>query len=77
MTHRTRNSHLSKVLARVEHALIVKTLRRNDGNVSRTARELGVDRADFYKRMRKVGLQPNSRKREGNAAWQALGDYTS
>ena len=77
MTHRTRNSYLSKVMARVERGLIVKALRRNEGNVTRAALELGVNRTDIYKRMRSIGLQPSRRKREGNAAWQALGDYTS
>lgn len=77
MTHRTRNSYLSKVMARVERGLIVKALRRHEGRVVLVAAELGVNRTDIYKRMRVLGLEPKMKRREGNAAWQALGDYTS
>lgn len=40
----------------VEKAVIERALRKNDGNVSRTARELGITRASLYRRMEKYGL---------------------
>ncbi len=40
----------------VESAVIEKALKKNSGNVSRTARDLGLTRASLYRRMEKYGL---------------------
>jgi DNA-binding NtrC family response regulator len=40
----------------VEHQVIRKVLAKHGGNVSRTARELGITRASLYRRMEKYGL---------------------
>jgi transcriptional regulator with PAS, ATPase and Fis domain len=43
-------------LESVEQQVIRKALTRNAGNVSRTAKELGISRASLYRRMDKYGL---------------------
>ena len=40
----------------VERVLIEKALRRNGGNVSEAARQLGMSRATFYRRLQSFGL---------------------
>ena len=48
----------SMTLAEMERAMIEKCLRRFAGNISRTARALGVSRAALYRRFRRHGLEP-------------------
>lgn len=43
-------------LEEVEREVIVRVLRRHQGNVSHAARELGLTRATLYRRMEKYGL---------------------
>jgi DNA-binding NtrC family response regulator len=40
----------------VEQEVIARVLRRHQGNVSQTARELGLTRTALYRRMEKYGL---------------------
>lgn len=40
----------------VEHEVIARVLRKHQGNVSQTARELGLTRTALYRRMEKHGL---------------------
>ncbi len=45
-----------QTLEEVEKCLIVETLKRHQGNISRAAKELGLTRASLYRRMEKYGL---------------------
>ena len=40
----------------VEKYLIQRTLKRNDGNATRTAEDLGLSRSAFYRRLQRFGL---------------------
>ena len=40
----------------VEREVIARVLRKHQGNVSQTARELGLTRTALYRRMEKYGL---------------------
>ena len=43
-------------LEELERQTISRALERNDGNLSRTARELGISRAALYRRLDKYGI---------------------
>ena len=43
-------------LEEVEKAVVQRALRKHDGNVSRTARELGLTRTSLYRRLNRYGL---------------------
>jgi len=43
-------------LDQVERLVVLKALKKHDGNVSHAARELGLTRASLYRRMEKYGL---------------------
>jgi transcriptional regulator with PAS, ATPase and Fis domain len=43
-------------LEEVEKAVIRKALKKNEGNISRAAKELGLTRTSLYRRMEKYGL---------------------
>ena len=43
-------------LEEVEKAVVARALAKNDGNVSRAARELGLTRTSLYRRMNRYGL---------------------
>jgi DNA-binding NtrC family response regulator len=43
-------------LEEVEKTVIRKALKKHEGNISRTARELGLTRTSLYRRMKKYGL---------------------
>jgi two-component system, NtrC family, response regulator HydG len=43
-------------LNEVEKTIIQRVLRENEGNISRTAKELGLTRTSLYRRMQKYGL---------------------
>jgi len=45
-------------LEEAERILIQKALRRHEGNVSRTAEELGLSRSALYRRLDRYGLEP-------------------
>jgi transcriptional regulator of acetoin/glycerol metabolism len=40
----------------IEKASITQALKNNRGNISRTAKELGLTRASLYRRLQKFGL---------------------
>ena len=42
----------------IEHAMIEKSLRHHDGNISRVAESLGLSRAALYRRLEKYGIAP-------------------
>lgn len=45
-----------KTLAELESEHITHTLKALDGNISRTARALGIDRRTLYRKARAIGL---------------------
>ena len=47
---------LSRARAQTEEGLIKQSLTRNHGNVSKTARELGVSRVTLYRLIDKFGI---------------------
>jgi DNA-binding NtrC family response regulator len=49
---------LSRALDRYERALIARALSAAHGNVADAARKLSTDRANLYRRMRRLGLEP-------------------
>ncbi len=57
-----RESGLRDALAAPERRIILETLQRNNGNRTRAAEELGINRTTLYKKMRRLGLlsPPNS-----------------
>ena len=52
----TQVSNLSAAVERVERELIAAALRRTSGNISETARVLGLTRRGLYLKMRRLGL---------------------
>ena len=59
-------SHLTLHQARdrFERDLIMRTLAEQQGNMSRTAEALGVERSNLYRKMRAFGIAP-ARRPEG------------
>jgi DNA-binding NtrC family response regulator len=49
---------LAEVVAEVEHAAIAEALRATDGNLSRAARALGIDRNTLKRKLRARGIGP-------------------
>jgi two-component system nitrogen regulation response regulator NtrX len=49
---------LSDALDRYERTLIARALSAARGNVADAARKLSTDRANLYRRMRRLGLEP-------------------
>ena len=56
---------------RFERDLILRTLAEQQGNMSRTAEVLGVERSNLYRKMRAFGIAPSRRAEDGRAAEQA------
>ena len=49
---------LKEVVSDFERLVIEQSLRRNAGHVSRTAKQLGLERSHLYKKMRAYGIKP-------------------
>ena len=47
-----------RVLGKLEQAMIERCLQRFAGNISRTARALGLSRAALYRRFNRYGIEP-------------------
>ena len=47
---------LKDALNEFEKKYILKTLQKHQGKISETARVLGIDRSNLFKKMRKLGL---------------------
>jgi transcriptional regulator of acetoin/glycerol metabolism len=43
-------------LETIERNAILKVIEKNNGNISRSAKELGITRTSLYRRMNKYGL---------------------
>jgi two-component system nitrogen regulation response regulator NtrX len=52
---------LHEARERFERDLILRTLAEQQGNMSRTAEVLGVERSNLYKKMRGFGIPPSRR----------------
>ena len=55
---------LKKATARFEREFIVKKLAQNDGNISKTAEEIGIARRNLHRKIRQFGIQV---ERQGEA----------
>ena len=49
-----------------EKEFLVKKLRENNGNVSKTARQLGMQRSNLYKKLEKYSIDLRGDKGEEN-----------
>ena len=49
---------LRQARARFERQYIIHRLTENKGNLGRTARELGIERTNLYRKMKQLGIQP-------------------
>ena len=49
---------LEEVREAVEREYILKKLEETDGNVTRTAELLGLERSNLYRKMRALGIRP-------------------
>jgi two-component system nitrogen regulation response regulator NtrX len=49
---------------RFEREYILRALAANNGNISRTADALGVERSNLYRKMRAFGIAPARREEE-------------
>jgi DNA-binding NtrC family response regulator len=54
----TASRPLAEILAEVEQQVISKTLREHSGNLSRTARELGIDRNTLKRKLPRAPAKP-------------------
>jgi len=52
---------------RFERDLILRTLAEQQGNMSRTAETLGVERSNLYRKMKAFGIAPVRRSEEEEA----------
>ena len=52
---------LQEARERFERDLILRTLAEQQGNMSRTAEVLGVERSNLYRKMRGFGIAPSRR----------------
>jgi two-component system nitrogen regulation response regulator NtrX len=49
---------LKQARARFERQYILERLSANRGNLGNTARELGIERTNLYRKMKQLGIQP-------------------
>jgi two-component system nitrogen regulation response regulator NtrX len=55
---------LHEARERFEREFILRTLEEQQGNMSRTAEVLGVERSNLYRKMRAFGIAPSRRAEE-------------
>ena len=55
---------LESLMCESEREILREALRRNSGNISRSAEELGIHRVTFYKKMEKLGLSRSGDKKK-------------
>jgi transcriptional regulator with PAS, ATPase and Fis domain len=53
-----RGTALKDLVAAAERELVLEALTANDHHISKTARELGLERSHLYKKMRALGINP-------------------
>jgi two-component system nitrogen regulation response regulator NtrX len=51
---------LRQARARFERQYILERLAANHGNLGQTARDLGIERTNLYRKMKQLGIQPSS-----------------
>jgi len=49
---------LKEMVGKAEEQIILEALEANDWNVSQTARQLNIERSNFYKKLRKYNISP-------------------
>jgi two-component system nitrogen regulation response regulator NtrX len=49
-----------------EREYILRKLAETEGNVTRTAEVMGIDRSHLYRRMKALGIQSRAGERQGN-----------
>ena len=60
VSDKSHDTSLSQALAEFERNLIQSALDRSSGNIAAAARELATDRANLYRRMKRLGIPPGS-----------------
>jgi transcriptional regulator of acetoin/glycerol metabolism len=51
-------SNLKLHKAELEKEFVLEVLNRVDFNITKAAEELGIDRSNLYKRLKKLGISP-------------------
>jgi DNA-binding NtrC family response regulator len=54
---------LREARARFEHDYILERLASNRGNLNQTARDLGIERTNLYRKMRQLGISAGRSRR--------------
>jgi two-component system, NtrC family, nitrogen regulation response regulator NtrX len=55
---------LRQARSRFERQYILERLSANRGNLGQTARELGIERTNLYRKMKQLGIQPNTARKQ-------------
>ena len=58
------DSTLQNAREKFERGFILEKLAEQKGNVSRTARTLGIERSNLYRKMRQLGIPYSGRENE-------------
>jgi two-component system nitrogen regulation response regulator NtrX len=59
---------LRQARSRFERQYILERLSANRGNLGQTARELGIERTNLYRKMKQLGIQPNAVRHKATEA---------
>src|SRR5438094_9624553 len=62
---------LHEARERFERDLILRTLAEQQGNMSRTADVLGVERSNLYRKMKALGIEPSRKAVDAPEGWVA------
>lgn len=52
-----KNKHLNTILAKTEKEAVLKSLKENEGNITKAAGDLGISRQNLHYRIRKLGIR--------------------